>query len=447
MQKIQWSRFSNKHKHYIRNAYKNKMNVAEGSVRAGKTIDNCIIACMYLETCEDKIHLASGSTIANAKLNIGYCNGFGLECLFAGRCKWGKFKDNEALYIKTKTGEKVVVFAGGGKADSYKKILGNSYGLWIATEINEHYDCDDSKTSFIKVALARQVASKEIKILWDLNPSSPKHKIYTQYIDKYEKEGLLGGYNYAHFTIDDNLSISDDRREEIKSMYDPNTIWYKRDIMGMRCVAEGLIYQDFADHTDRYMIKKEDVIGKDGQPPKYRLSHIKFGVDFGGNGSRHAFTCTGFTYGLKDVIPLKAKTYEGKITPDKLAELFVNFVKMCYNEYNKGGDCYCDSAEQVLIAGLKSAIAKSSTPVNVNNARKYPINQRINLLLKLMALGKFHIVEGECDELVEALCQAVWNNKEGHEDERLDNGSYSVDILDSFEYSFEPHLNDLKYMV
>jgi hypothetical protein len=127
MQKIQWSRFSNKHKHYIRNAYKNKMSVAEGSVRAGKTIDNCIIACMYLETCEDKIHLASGSTIANAKLNIGYCNGFGLECLFAGRCKWGKFKDNEALYIKTKTGEKVVVFAGGGKADSYKKILGNSY--------------------------------------------------------------------------------------------------------------------------------------------------------------------------------------------------------------------------------------------------------------------------------------------------------------------------------
>lgn len=447
MQNIQWCPFSDKHIDYINDALDCKMSVAEGSVRAGKTIDNCIIACMYLETCEDKIHLASGSTIANAKLNIGYCNGFGLECLFAGRCKWGKFKDNEALYIKTKTGEKVVVFAGGGKADSYKKILGNSYGLWIATEINEHYDCDDSKTSFIKVALARQVASKEIKILWDLNPSSPKHKIYTQYIDKYQKEGLLGGYNYAHFTIDDNLSISDERREEIKSMYDPTTIWYKRDIMGMRCVAEGLIYQDFADKTDKYLIKKEDVVGKDGQPPKYRLSHIKFGVDFGGNGSRHAFTCTGFTYGLKDVIPLKAKTYEGKITPDKLSNLFVEFVKECYTTYNKGGEAYCDSAEQVLIAGLKSAVARSSTPINVNNARKYPINQRINLLLKLMALGKFHIVEGECDELVEALCQAVWNNKEGHEDERLDNGSYCVDILDSFEYSYEPHLNDLKYMV
>lgn len=446
MQNIQWCPFSEKHIDYINDALDCKMSVAEGSVRAGKTIDNCIIACMYLETCEDKIHLASGSTIANAKLNIGYCNGFGLECLFAGRCKWGKFKDNEALYIKTKTGEKVVVFAGGGKADSYKKILGNSYGLWIATEINEHYDCDDSKTSFIKVALARQVASKEIKILWDLNPSSPNHKIYKNYIDKYEKDGLLGGYNYAHFTIDDNLSINEERREEIKSMYDPNTIWYKRDIMGMRCVAEGLIYKDFADHPEKYLIKKEDVTGKDNQPPKYRISHLIFGVDFGGNGSRHAFTCTGYTYGLRDIIPLKAKTYEGKITPDKLAELFVNFVKQCYTEYSKGGECYCDSAEQVLIAGLKSAVAKSSIPVGIHNARKYPINQRINLLLKLMALGKFHIVEEDCQELIEALCQAVWNNKEGHEDERLDNGSYCVDILDSTEYSYEPHLHDLKYL-
>ena len=150
---------------------------------------------------------------------------------------------------------------------------------------------------------------------------------------------------------------------------------------------------------------------------------------------------------MRDVVVLRAETHEGKITPDKLAELFVNFVKICYNEYNKGGECYCDSAEQVLIAGLKSAVAKSSTPVGIHNARKYPINQRINLLLKLMALGKFHIVEEDCQELIQALCEAVWNNKEGHEDERLDNGTFCVDVLDSFEYSYEPHLNDLKYLV
>lgn len=224
---------------------RNKMSVAEGAIRSGKTIDHCIIAAMYLETCPDKIHLASGSSIGNAKLNIGVCNGFGLESLFRGRCKWGKFKDNEALFISTQTGEKVVIFAGGGKADSYKKILGNSYGLWIATEINEHYDSEDSRTSFIKVAFGRQVAAIKPMVLWDLNPCNPSHSIYN-YIDGY-KTSFVGGYQYAHFTLRDNLSITPERRAEIESQYEIGSIWYRRDILGERCIAEGLVYPMYED--------------------------------------------------------------------------------------------------------------------------------------------------------------------------------------------------------
>lgn len=237
---ISWKPFSEKHKNYIKQAMVSRMCVAEGAIRSGKTIDHCIIAAAYLETCKDKIHLASGSSIGNAKLNIGDCNGFGLEHLFRGRCKWGKYKDNEALYISTKTGEKVVIFAGGGKADSYKKILGNSYGLWIATEINEHYDSFDSRTSFIKVAFGRQLAAEQPFVLWDLNPCSPAHKIYEDYIDKYLD--TYDGYLYEHFTINDNLSIPDERREEIKRQYVEGSVWYRRDILGERCIAEGLIY-------------------------------------------------------------------------------------------------------------------------------------------------------------------------------------------------------------
>jgi len=240
-QTIDWQPFGDKHKRYIANALHNKMNVAEGAIRSGKTIDHCIIAAAYLETCRDKIHLASGSTIGNAKLNIGACNGYGLENLFRGRCKWGKYKDNDALYVYTKTGEKIVIFAGGAKSDSYKRILGNSYGLWIATEINEHYDCDDSRSSFIKVAFGRQVAAVDPLVLWDLNPCNPGHRIYSDYIDLY-KSTYVGGYQYEHFTIDDNLSIGLQRRAEIESQYVKGSIWYRRDILGERCIAEGLVY-------------------------------------------------------------------------------------------------------------------------------------------------------------------------------------------------------------
>lgn len=244
IQTINWKPFSKKHKDYIKGALCHKMNVAEGAIRSGKTIDHCIIAAMYLEKTKDKIHLASGSTIGNAKLNIGVCNGFGLEYLFRGRCHWGKFRDNEALYIATQTGEKVVIFVGGAKADSYKRILGNSYGLWIATEINEHYDSDDSRTSFIKVAFGRQVAAEQPFVLWDLNPCNPNNKIYRDYIDAY-LDGYVGGYQYEHFTIEDNLSITPERKAEIESQYVKGSIWYRRDILGERCIAEGLVYPNY----------------------------------------------------------------------------------------------------------------------------------------------------------------------------------------------------------
>ena len=436
MQTIAWQDFSDKHIDYIYAGIDCKMSVAEGSVRAGKTIDNCIIAQAYLETCKDVVHLASGSTIANAKMNIGYCNGFGLECLFKGRCRWGKFKDNEALFIQTKTGEKIIIFAGGGKADSYKKILGNSYGLWIATEINEHYDCDNSKESFIKGAMARQLASKEPKILWDLNPCSPNHRIYKYYIDKY-KDGFIGGYNYGHFTIADNLSISEERKQEIISQYGVGTVWYKRDILGMRCVAEGNIYQDFADHTEKYLLNAEQL--------KQRIfTHIYVGVDFGGNVSANTFVAVGFTPMLREVVVLESERHEGKTTPAILEEKFALFLEKVYNKYNKGGNVYCDSAEQTLIGGFKTAIARNGLHFSIDNATKNPINDRIRMVLRLMSTGRFKVCEW-CESVIKALSEAVYSNKEGHEDERLDNGTSDIDTLDALEYAMEPHLKELRF--
>ena len=82
-QRIKWLPFSKKHIDYILNSKNCKANVAEGAVRAAKTICNCIAFSLCLEYSKDRFHLASGSTLANAKLNIGDCNGYGLEHLFS----------------------------------------------------------------------------------------------------------------------------------------------------------------------------------------------------------------------------------------------------------------------------------------------------------------------------------------------------------------------------
>lgn len=398
------------------------MSVAEGAIRSGKTIDHCIIAAAILEETPDKYHLASGSTIGNAKLNIGVCNGFGLENLFRGRCHWGKCKDNEALFIDTQTGEKVVVFAGGSKADSYKRILGNSYGLWIATEINEHYDSPDSRTSFIKVASGRQIAAQRPVTLWDLNPSNPKASIYTDYIDKYRETGIVGGYQYEHFTIADNATITPERLAEIESQYDKNTVWYRRDIKGERAVAEGLIYQRFADRPELFIVN---------QYP--RVTHAVIGVDFGGGKSAHAFCCVG-RIGNKVVI-LDDFREQRALDPVTLEQQFCDFVRSCQMRWLVT-DAWCDSAEQTLINGLRVAAAKARISINVGNALKKPINDRIRAVNMLMGSGRFE-VHHSCENTIDALKSAIWDVKKETEDVRLDNGSTNIDSLDAMEYAIE----------
>lgn len=246
--------FGEKHKAYIRACRSSTYNVAEGAIRAGKTVDNIFAFAYDLKRSRDRMHLATGSTVANAKLNLGDANGFGLEHIFRGQCRWSKYKDNEALLIKgpdTRGQLRIVVFAGAAKADSFKKIRGNSYGMWIATEVNLHHG------SFIHEAFNRTAAAHKRKFYWDLNPDHPKAKIYTDYIDRYKEKAMAGeldGYNYEHFTIDDNETISPERIAEIKSQYDPASVWYKRDILGRRMVAEGLIYDNFS--YDKHVVSQ-----------------------------------------------------------------------------------------------------------------------------------------------------------------------------------------------
>lgn len=427
--------FSQKHKDYIKRSASCMYNIAEGAIRAGKTVDNVFAFAYELKTTKDKLHLATGSTVANAKLNIGDANGFGLEYIFRGQCRWGKYKDNDALFVRgpsTRGKQRIIIFAGGAKADSFKKIRGNSYGMWIATEINLHHD------NTIKEAFNRTAAASKRKFFWDLNPDNPNAEIYTEYIDKYERKAksgkLLGGYNYQHFTIDDNINISEQRRAEIKSQYDVTSIWYKRDILGQRCIAEGLIYRIFAENYKMYA-------WTDALP---RNLNIIIGVDFGGNNSAHSFTATGITPDFKNVIVLTSERISCRkddgsdIDPDQLGLLFCDFCKRVINVCGNISRVYCDSAEQVLIAGLRTAARKQGLSwLSIQNSLKDEINNRINLTVQLMAQGRFFYIPDKAESLKSALRTAIWDPKEKTKNVRLDDGSSDIDSLDSFEYTIE----------
>lgn len=432
---IPWGKFSDKHKNYIKTALNYKQSVAEGAVRSGKTIDHCIIFSMYLETCEDKIHLASGSSLPNAKLNIGDCNGFGLEHIFRGRCRWGKYKSNEALFIQTKTGEKIVIFTGGGKSDSYKSILGNSYGGWIATEINEHYDCEDSRTSFIKVAMARQIASVHPFTLWDLNPSNPNADIYKNYIDKFMG---LDWYRYEHFNIFDNATMSQERIEEIQNKYDMNSVWYKRDILGERMVAEGLVFPYFANDCKPYIFKYQHLKKKMKEQGK-RFSHLIIGVDFGDNGSKYSWHLTGFTNDWDYMWALDEgdMAKSNSIDATKFCKAFVRFYKRCIECYGYVEWIFPDSASNTLINTLRAYFyAEGLDGSIIAPVKKNELTDRPITVDSLLVTGRLKIEE-HCKNLINALSELVWDEKNDiPKDENVNNIN---DDWDSFCYTFITH--------
>lgn len=230
---------------YFKRCFDCWFNVAEGGKRGGKNVLQTLAFCTMLEVHPNKLHLIAGVSQTTAKLNILDCDGFGLTNFFEGRCREGKYKDRSCLYVQTKTGEKVVLISGGAKDGDEKYIKGNTYGMAYVTEANECH------SKFIKEVFDRTLSSSDRKIFHDLNPKSPKHWYYTEVIEfhlKKQQKNNEYGYNYGHFTIADNLSIDNKKLRSVLNTYQKGTVWYDRDILGLRKTAEGLIY-DFGEEN------------------------------------------------------------------------------------------------------------------------------------------------------------------------------------------------------
>ncbi len=224
---------------YFNRCFDSWFNVAEGGKRGGKNVLQTLCFCTLLEEHPNKLHLIGGVSQTTAKLNILDCDGFGLLNFFEGRCKEGKYKDRSCLYVRTKTGEKIVLVSGGAKDGDEKYIKGNTYGMAYVTEANECHQ------KFIKEVFDRTLSSVDRKIFHDLNPKAPGHWYYEGILKFHDAKQAVDpqyGYNYGHFTIADNLSVSDEKLRATLNTYEKGTVWYERDILGNRKIAEGLVY-------------------------------------------------------------------------------------------------------------------------------------------------------------------------------------------------------------
>ena len=285
--------------------------------------------------------------------------------------------------------------------------------------------------SFVEQALAR--CSVDGARLWfSCNPGSPHHWFYQEWIKRSRERNAL----YLHFEMTDNPGLSKRTLERYENMY--AGIFYDRYVRGLWVAAEGIVYKDFANDTEKYLI---------GDPLEWAkqngagFSIISIGVDFGGTKSATKFQATGITKDFRVVALEEEYIKNEEIDPNALNRRFATFCQLITSKYGYS-QTRADSAETVLIRGLDHTAQKMRLGTQVKNAMKLQITDRIRLVVLLMKQGRFK-VSRNCPHLIDALQTAIYD-PDKFEDERLDDGTSDIDSLDAFEYSIEPYYKDLE---
>lgn len=426
--------FSQRQMEYAKRSLGAWFNVAEGGKRGSKNVLQTQVFCRLLETHPNRIHLIAGVSSATAKLNILDCDGYGLLNYFEGRCRNGKFQDRACVYVQTKTGEKVVLVSGGGKDGDEKLIKGNTYGMAYITEANECHQ------KFIQEVFDRTLSSADRKVFHDLNPKEPAHWYYEDVLNYHEEMQMLDasyGYNYGHFTIADNMSLSDQKIRDVLKTYKKGTVWYERDIKGLRVVAEGIIFRYFAENTKEYQCEPEEAC-------KIPYTKLVIGMDFGGNGSKTTMVLTGYINGYKEFRALEEDglPLTDEIGSDEICRRFVAFYQLCIEKYGRVDYVFADSASPTLINSIRSAARSAGLKSNIiTGCKKNAIEDRPRTVDRLFVMGLLKI-STNCPELTKAIASLRWDEKKPDipEDKNIGNCN---DWWDAFCYTL---LNFIQYI-
>lgn len=400
----------------------NDFVIADGAIRSGKTIAMIIgFLTWSQEMFSGQSFILAGKTMGALKKNVVRPM---LQILEA----WGWPYE----YIRSGT-------------DARLEIGGNTYYLYGAnTEASQDAlqgltaagAYADEAALFPQNFIDQMIGRCSVpgaKIWMNCNPGNPHNYIKEEFLDKAAEKHVY----HLHFMMDDNWTLSPAIKERYKRTWPVGSVFYKRFILGLWVAADGLIYQQFADHVQDYLITEDWL-------QDHKIIYATIGVDFGGTKSAHSFTLTGFTKGFRQVVVLDEYYCKKRLNPKQLQEAFVDFVRRAQARW-KVPEAYCDSAEQTLISGLDLACIQAGIRINIKNAIKGPINDRIAFYNSLIAQRRWKVMR-HCTNIIGAFEQAVYDDKKPNQDIRLDDGLMNVDSLDSTEYSTESVQEDILYI-
>lgn len=218
--------------------------IADGAIRSGKTLSMSLSYVIWaMTTFTDQNFGMCGKTIGSFRRNVL----FWLKLMLKPRGYGVVDHRADNLIIVTKGDRMNYFYIFGGKDERSQDLI---QGITLAGCFFDEVAL--MPESFVNQATGR-CSVEGSKYWFNCNPDGPYHWFKVNWIDKLEEKNLL----YLHFTMDDNLSLSEHIKERYRRMY--SGVFYKRYILGLWVVAEGVIY-DMFDRTRHVLSGLKDLL-------------------------------------------------------------------------------------------------------------------------------------------------------------------------------------------
>lgn len=239
--------------------------IADGAIRSGKTVCMSLSFVLWaMENFSGQNFAMCGKTIGSFRRNVL----FWLKLMLKSRGYQVTDHRADNLVKISRKGTTNYFYIFGGKDERSQDLI---QGITLAGVF-----CDEvalMPESFVNQATGR-CSVEGSKYLFNCNPDGPYHWFKVNWIDKAigylgkkraeklqeeaREEGMelnLKKLLYVHFTMDDNLSLSEAIKARYRSMY--HGVFFKRYIEGLWAMAEGIIYDMF--NHDKNVVDAEAI--------------------------------------------------------------------------------------------------------------------------------------------------------------------------------------------
>lgn len=386
---------SKKQIEFISNSTK-KWNLAHGSVRTGKTVCTAFAFMHAVNKCPDSKIYIVGHTFDTAYRNVVRMYLESEEmAVYRPFLNWSGKK----LFFK----DKIITVLGAKDEGAVGNFQGVTMSLVYCDEMTLYPDSIiDMIDSRLSLDYSKGFAA--------MNPSHPKHKI-KQWIDKAEQ----GDPNYyaLHFTMEDTPYVDDAYKARIRNS--STGLFYKRNYLGLWCLAEGAIF-DFFD-PKIYVVNR----------PPAAADYWVAGIDYGASNPFACLLigiCSGKNTQTQKVMWVQKEYYwdHKKREKTKTNLELARDVQEFLQDYDVK-QIYIDPSAASFKAELRKLGMK---PVDADNS----VEEGIYNMTSEMKRGMLYVCS-ECKNTIREIESYVWDPKAAEKgyDEPLKKDDHAIDAL------------------